>query len=99
MHSKFHWLLHMPSHIAKFNFLISGWAHERTHLIKRFSGGIQNTLKYEKSVLVQVVAHDLAWLLEEDYFGMHARLKQQCKSSKKVFDFFKTLWHGDIDSC
>ena len=100
MHSKFHWLLHMPSHIAKFNFLISCWVHERKHrIIKRYSEGIQNTMRYEKSVLVQVVAHDLALLLEEDYFGMHARLKKQCKSSKKVLDFFKTVWNVPIDSC
>ena len=100
-HSKFHWLLHIPSHMSKLNFLISCWVHERKHrIIKRYSEGIQNTLRlrYEKSVLVQVVAHDLALLLEQDYFGMHARLKT-CKSSKKALDFFKTVWHGDIDSC
>ena len=90
MHNKFHWLLHMPSHIVKFSFLISCWVHERKHrIIKRYSEGIQNTLRFERSVLVQVVSHDLALLLEEDYFGMHARLKKKCKSSKKVLDFFE----------
>ena len=49
MHSKFHWLLHMPSHISKFKFFISCWVHERKHrIIKRYSEGIQNTLRYEK---------------------------------------------------
>ena len=52
-----------------------------------------------KSVLVQVVSHDLALLLDEDYFGMHARLKKKCKSGKKVLDFFKTVWHEPIESC
>ena len=100
LHSKFHWLLHMPSHISKFSFLISCWVHERKHrIIKRYSEGIQNTLRFERSVLVQVVSHDLALLLEEDYFGMHARLKKKCKSSKKVLDFFKTVWNEGIDSC
>ena len=100
LHSKFHWLLHMPSHISKFSFLISCWVHERKHrIIKRYSEGIQNTLRFERSVLVQVVSHDLALLLEEDYFGMHARLKNKCKSSKKVLDFFKTVWNEGIDSC
>ena len=76
MHSKFHWLLHMPSHISKFNLLISCSVHERKHrIIKRYSEGIQNTLRYEKNVLVQMVSHDLALLLDEDYVGMHARLK------------------------
>ncbi len=44
MRSKFHWLLHMPSHIAKFNFLISCWVHERKHrIIKRYSEGSKHT--------------------------------------------------------
>ena len=30
---------------------------------------------------------------------MHARLKKKCKSSKKVLDFFKTVWNEGIDSC
>ena len=51
--------------------------HERKHrIVKRYSQDIQNTRNYEKHVLVQVVAHDLALLLDEDYFGQHSRLKK-----------------------
>ena len=84
MHSKFHWLVHLGSHLERFSLLVSWWVHERKHrIVKRYSQDIQNTRNYEKHVLVQVVAHDLALLLDEDYFGQHARLKNSAKQQRR----------------
>ena len=63
MHSKFHWLLHMASHLTKFQLLLSCWVHERKHrIVKRYAQDVQNTVNYERSILLQVVSHDLALL-------------------------------------
>jgi hypothetical protein len=100
MHSKFHWLVHLASHFQRFGILISCWVHERKHrIVKRYSQDIQNTRKYEKHVMVQVVAHDLALLLDDDYFGQHARLKKKCKATKKVQDLFAKVWTDEVQSC
>lgn len=100
MHSKFHWLVHLASHVERFHLLVSCWVHERKHrIIKRYSQDIQKTNKYEKHVLVQVVSHDLALLLDDDYFSQNARLKKQCKATKKVKDFFASNWCHEIQSC
>ena len=49
--------------------------------------------------MVQVVAHDLALLLDDDYFGQHARLKKKCKATKKVQDLFAKVWTNEVQSC
>ena len=47
--------------------------------------------------MVQVVAHDLALLLDDDYFGQDARLKKKCKATKKQegcsdHEMFEATW-------
>lgn len=100
MHPKFHWLLHLGSHLSRWGLLISCWAHERKHrIVKRYSQDIQNTRSFEKSVLHQVVSHDLALLLDPEYFGQDARLKKQCRATNKVKDFFASAWSEPVKTC
>jgi hypothetical protein len=60
MHPKFHWLVHLPHHLDRFGFLPTCWVHERKHkLVKRYSNDIRNTITFEKSVLTQILCHEL----------------------------------------
>ena len=76
MHPKYHWLVHLHQHLAKFQTLPTCWVHERKHkLVKRYAADIQNTRKYEHSVLSQVTCHDLAsWREETTTFVMTCAL-------------------------
>lgn len=55
MHPKFHWLVHLPQHLASWGTLPTCWVHERRHkMVKRYAGDIRNTSNYERSVLKEV---------------------------------------------
>lgn len=98
-HPKFHWMIHLPQHLARFKCLPSCWVHGRKHRItKRYATEIQNTTRFERSCLIQVVGHDLALLLDPDYFSMQPRLHQQCRMSKKVLKFFQEVWHEPLST-
>lgn len=101
MHSKFHWLVHMASHLTRFKLLLSCWVHERKHrIVKRYAQDVQNTVNYERSILLQVVSHDLALLqTNERLFSETAMLQKQCKPSKKVMDFVKETWDTEVNTC
>ena len=61
MHPKFHWIVHLHQHLAKFGMLPTCWTHERKHkLIKRYANDAHNTSTYETTILSEVVCHDLA---------------------------------------
>ena len=76
MRPKYHWLVHLHQHLAKFQMLPTCWVHERKHkLVKRYAADIQNTSKYEQSVLSQVTCHDLAsWRDEPSTFDVACAL-------------------------
>ena len=66
MHSKFHWLVHLPKHLAHFGALYTCFVHERKHkMAKRYADHICNTRSYEKSMLGEVLSHHLAELRGE----------------------------------
>ena len=99
-HPKFHWMVHLPRHLERFGCLPSCWVHERKHRItKRFASDIRKTTIFERSILVQVIGHNLNLLLDDEYFSMEAKLKKKCKASRKVLDFFQAVWHEAIQSC
>ena len=63
MHSKFHWLIHLPKHLARFGCLPTCFVHERKHKVaKRYANAVQNTKSFEKSILGETLAHHLAEL-------------------------------------
>ena len=61
LHSKFHWLIHLPDELIRFKRLLSCWVHERKHkMVKHYAQNIYNTRVYERSILSEVTSHHLA---------------------------------------
>lgn len=57
---KFHWCLHVPSHLERWGLLPSRWTHERKHKhAKRYAVEIYNTRIYSKSVFSEIASHQL----------------------------------------
>ena len=55
MTPKFHWLLHFPSYLRRFGWLLACFVHERKHkMLKRYCNDIRNTAVFEHSVLREV---------------------------------------------
>jgi hypothetical protein len=88
MHPKFHWLVHFPAHLHKFGMLPTCFVHERKHRVaKRYSNPIQNTSVFEKSVLSELVCHDLAVLKTPGIFKFEVGLNKPHVASKKLRQF------------
>ena len=69
MHPKFHWLVHLPKHYSQFMCLPTCWVHERKHsVVKRYANEICNTGAFERSLLGEVISHQLADLDRPDCF-------------------------------
>jgi hypothetical protein len=87
-HPKFHRLVHFPTHLEKFGMLPTCFVHERKHRVaKRYSNQIQNTAVFEKSVLSELVCHDLAVLKTQGIFKFDVKLSNPHTASKKMVDF------------
>ena len=57
---KFHWLVHLPTALARWNALPTCWVHERKHrIVKRYANDILNTKVYSTSVLTEAISHQL----------------------------------------
>ena len=88
MHPKFHWLVHFPTHLEKFGMLPTCFVHERKHRVaKRYANHIQNTQGFEKSVLSELVCHDLAVLKTSGIFDSAVKLSTPHTASKKLREF------------
>jgi len=58
MTPKFHWLVHLPRELSRFNVLITCWVHERKHrMVKRYAHDILNTKDFDCSLTRQVLLH------------------------------------------
>ena len=67
---KFHWMLHYAKHLARWGVLPTCWVHERKHkALKRFAADIHNSLSYSKSVLSEMICHQLWEMKQENAFG------------------------------
>ena len=68
---KFHWLVHYPHALERWGLLITCWVHERKHkMAKRYATNIQNRVSYAKSVLSEVISHQLDSVTQEDAFNI-----------------------------
>lgn len=84
MHPKFHWLVHLPSQLARFKALPTCWVHERKHrMVKRYATEICNTVAYEKSILGEVICHHLSELSKPDVFDSKGLVKPR-EASRRV---------------
>ncbi|CAE7232739.1 unnamed protein product [Symbiodinium sp. CCMP2592] len=102
-HPKFHWQLHMPSQLARFKCMPSCWVHERKHKVaKRFGAPMANTAAFERSLLLEVIGHQMAELKENYVFDTSARLDKACKASQKMKQFLQDYMgrlSDDIQTC
>ena len=93
MHSKFHWLIHFPRHLEQFLQLPSCFVQERKHkVVKRYSSSISNTITFEKSMMAEILSHDLAKLKLPGTFATRLRLSKSCQPAKKLKDLLDTVF-------
>jgi hypothetical protein len=85
LHSKFHWLIHLPGELIRFKRLLSCWVHERKHkMVKRYAQNIYNTRVYERSILSEVTSHHLASLRSDTAFDLRVGLVSQRVAPKHL---------------
>jgi hypothetical protein len=86
-HPKFHWLLHLWQHLAKWGFLPNCFVTERKHMaVKRCAQTIRNTTTYQDSVLRDVTAMHKAIVQRRGEFDVAVGLMNPVAASQR--------WHG-----
>lgn len=102
MTTKFHWLLHFPFHVRKFEakglgrMLPSCFVQERKHKVaKRYGENISNTSKFETSILQEILCHDLAQLQGSTVFQCKARLEKESPVPRRLAEFLKQHFGRD----
>ena len=67
---KCHWLLHFAKHLERWGMLLSCFVTERKHkMLKRYANQVENTIRFEHSVMSEVVCHQLAKLSDPDLYN------------------------------
>jgi hypothetical protein len=88
MQPKFHWLIHLPKHLARFGILPTCWVHERKHkVVKRYANDIKNSRVYERSVLGEVCCHNLSFLSQPGVFDLTVGLVNPRAANAKLTGF------------
>jgi hypothetical protein len=88
-HAKFHWLLHMPEHLDKWEFALTCFVTERKHrLVKRFAAFIQNTRTYQQSVLREVTAAHITSMRERGAFTFSVGLVDAVHAAPRKLKLF-----------
>ena len=87
---KFHWLIHLPYHYGRFCMLPTCWVHERKHKVaKQYGGHIHNTTTFEKSMIGEVVSHNLAALSTADVFDTFPALVNPSRPRAALHGFIE----------
>ena len=98
-HPKFHWMLHLPLHLQRWGFLPACFVHERKHRVpKKYGGHITNTRQYERSLLIEILGHDIAELKENDFFCQKAMLQKKGKASKRMVAFLEEYFEQQAET-
>lgn len=92
-HAKFHWLCHMPQETQLMGgFLPSGFTQERKHkTTKRYAAGMQSLKHHNRSILEVIAVQDLYDLQQHD-FSSAARLVNKGACSKKVLTLLVSVF-------
>lgn len=92
MIKKFHWLLHLPDHLRRFKMLPACWCLERKHkLVNRYANPQYNTISFERSILLEVLSHDLAVLKQPGLFDVSVGLVTPHNASSKLRTFVSEM--------
>jgi hypothetical protein len=102
MIKKFHWLLHYGDHLQKFKMLPACWSLERKHkLVNKFANPLCNTIKFEQSVLEELLSHELTTLKQDGLFESTTILLKPHPCSKKFAQFISQCFNTAVapDEC
>ena len=99
MTPKYHWLIHFPKHLQKFQTLLSCFVHERKHkMAKRFLNDVLQLEATEKSVLSEVTCLHLANLHSTDAFDFTPHLMKPARAApKKMHRFLEERLGATLD--
>ena len=90
MHSKFHWMVHYHQELKRFKTLLTCWVHERKHkLVKCYGAAVFALQHFEKSVISEILAHDLELLKQDGIFDTHVRLANPHPATKNMMAFLR----------
>ena len=92
MTPKFHWMLHFPSQLQKYKFMVNCFCLERKHRTpKRYCSEFRSiTAGSSKSLLSEVTSHHLGQLSRPSAFGFQVGLVAGKSASKQVKRTFLT---------
>ena len=94
---KFHWLEHLHSHLAAYGCLPTCWVHERKHRVaKRYATSITNTTEMERSLLGEIVCHNLFDINRPNIFDLEPGIFHPIQADAKVVAFVRE--HIDADA-
>ena len=88
LHPKFHWVVHLPRELEFFGFLVTCWVHERKHkVVKQYATDIRNTIVFERSLLSEVVCHQLEEIRRQECFSFKVGLLTPHRAPARVEAF------------
>ena len=98
MIKKWHWMLHLPDHFAKWQILPNCFASERKHKpIGQLASLLTNQNHFEHHLLDQVVAKEISCLDQPDLFPEGVYLVKARPASKKVLLHLNSLLETKVD--
>jgi len=96
-HPKFHWVVHMPTHLLKFGWLPSCWVLERKHKTgKAYGADIKNTVDYDRTLLFECTCHHMFELSQPNVFSLRVGLASPRAAPKRMKAFLKNVF--DLDA-
>ena len=87
---KFHWCLHFPHHLRRWNVLPTCWTHERKHKIAKRYGTDNTNKSFAKSLISEIASHQLLSVYKQDSLNLSPRLLDPKKSKKALVDLLKS---------
>ena len=96
---KWHWLLHLPDTLSRFQTLPSCFTCERKHKVtSRFATPMVATKSFDQALLGQVLCQEICTLQEPDLFQAGAHLVDCHKVSKKTLAFLTTFLQEKVEN-
>ena len=84
---KCHWLLHFARHLERWGNLLACFVTERKHkMLKRYANDLDNTSHFERSLMAEVVCHQIQALDDPNTFSIAIGLVKPQKAPRKLAD-------------
>ncbi len=88
---KFHWCCHFSGHLRRWAAALSCFTQERKHKgVKRYADAILNHHVYNRSVLSEIIAHQLAILRQDGALDLTPGLRDPGAASRAIADFLRS---------